>query len=135
MIENGEDLYLMFLPSFSLETPLHYLLANEEYELFNKLTESIKKSFESFINSDTYINKIVDMLIYILEHVSLYRWGALEEIYCKLPFYVSCDYDSEDENENYVNIYENVSTIEMFLNKIRVKIEENKVYASCEFNL
>jgi uncharacterized protein YgfB (UPF0149 family) len=69
--------------------------------------------------------------------VSQYRWGALEKIYCKLPFYVSCDYDydSEDENENYENIYENVSTIEMFLNKIRVKIEENKVYSTCEFNL
>jgi hypothetical protein len=67
--------------------------------------------------------------------VSQYRWGALEKIYCKLPFYVSCDYDSEDEYENYENIYENVSTIEMFLYKIKVKIEENKVYSSFEFNL
>ena len=57
------------------------------------------------------------------------------KIYCKFPFYVSFDYDCEDVNENQENIYENVSRIEMFLNKIRVKIEDNKVYSSCEFNL
>jgi hypothetical protein len=50
------------------------------------------------------------------------------------------DYDSEDEYENYENIYENVSTIEMFLYLVCLQIqsqvlecfEQNRHHPRCE---
>ena len=122
----------MLLPDFSLQTALHDLLINEEYDSFNRLTCEISNMFQSFMKVDTYMDKILTMFIYIIKYVSQYPFKALEDIYCKLPFYVSDDTD--DEDETIIKVYESTKTAEAFLNEIRKKIEGNNRYLECDFN-
>ena len=82
---------------------------------------------------DMYMNKILNMLIYIIENVSRYPFKALEDIHCKLPFYASDDIDGE--NEKIKKIYKSIQTSETFLKEIRRKIEGNNRYLECDFNI
>ena len=124
----------MLLPDFSLQTALHSLLINEEYDLFNKLTCEINKIFQSFMKMDMYMNKLLNMLIYIIENVSRYPFKALEDIHCKLPFYASDDIDIDDEDEKIKKICKSIQTSEKFLKEVRRKIERNNRYLECDFN-
>jgi hypothetical protein len=131
-IENEEDVLLMLLPDFSLQTALHSLIINEEYDLFIKLTGEINKIFQSFMKMDMYMDKILNMFIYIIKNVSQYPFKALEDIYCKLPFYASDDID--DEDEKIKKICKSIQTSETFLEEVRRKIEGNNRYLECDFN-
>jgi hypothetical protein len=120
-IDNEEDLLLMLLPDFSLQTALHSLLINEEYDLFIKLTCEINKIFQSFMKMDMYIDKILNIFIYIIKNISQFPFKALEDIFCKLPFYAPDDID--DEDEKIKKICKSIKTSETFLKEVQRKIE------------
>jgi hypothetical protein len=126
-IDNEEDVLLMLLPDFSLQTALHSLLINVEYDLFNKLTCEFNKIFQSFMKMDMCIDKVLNMFIYIIQNVSQYPFKALEDIYCKLPFYASDDIDIDDEDEKIKKICKSIQTSEKFLIEGRRKIGSRKL--------
>jgi hypothetical protein len=125
-IDNEEDVLLMLLPDFSLQTALHSLLINEEYDLF------INKIFQSFMKMDMYIDKILNMFIYIIKNISQFPFKALEDIFCKLPFYAPDDID--DEDEKIKKICKSIKTLETFLKEVQRKIEGKNRYLECDFN-
>ena len=132
-----DDIFLLFLPNFLLNTALHHLVGLHKYDLFNRVTETVKKFFEEFLNTEDYINRIIEMFIYILENVSAYPRSALEEIYCDLPFYESDESSDFDENDtpSYKILKSNVLTIQTFLTTIRSKVEGTKRFSDrVDFN-
>ena len=129
------DVFLLFLPNFLLDTPLHNLIIHAQYGLFSRLAESVKIYFEEFLNNDGYINKITDMLVFILENVNSYSRSDLDESYCELPFCVadlgiSDDLDEEDFNKSLSEpnkiLIANIQMIQIYLSEVRKKVEEKK---------
>jgi hypothetical protein len=98
--------------------------------LTNQLVRSTK--FQSFVKMDVYIDKIMNMFIYIIENISQYPFKALEDIYCKLPFYASDDIDGEDEKIK--KICKSLKTSETFLKEVQRKIQGNNRNLECNFN-
>jgi hypothetical protein len=129
-----QDLFLLFLPNFLMQSPFHHLIIAENYNLFNQTAKMAQKYFNDFPNSNDFINKITDMFIYILENVTSYPRSALKNIYCELPFYESDESpDSSEESDNEAsshNILKNIKMIEDFLAVIRVKVEADKRYSN-----
>ena len=64
----GAELFLMFLPNYLMETPLHNLLMNDEFELFNNLVSKINEQNKNDFLND-YANRIKEMFYFILENV------------------------------------------------------------------
>ena len=134
--------FLLFLPNFLLRTPFHYLILNENFELFNQIAQKLEKNgnlFDEFLESSVTVDKIIEMFIYILESVTSYPKSALKNIYCNLPVYVSdsdnseSDFDSSSDNsEKKVSkiFLENVQMIEGLLNKVRQKVKLNERYSN-----
>ena len=126
-------MFLLFLPTFFLDTAFHYLILCEKYELFNNLVESVEKYFEEFINNEFCINRIIDMFVYVLENVTSYSRSALKKIYCDLLFETN-EYEKDESSEDFDQkvcetnniILKNVETIETYLSEIRKKVEGNK---------
>jgi hypothetical protein len=105
---------------------------NEEYELFNRIAESLNEElFNSFLN--IYIDKIIAMFIYVLENVTTYPYSALDNIYCDLPVY-DCDSSSDDSvnNKEQNRLFKNVQVVEKFLTYVRQKVEAVDVYSKRE---
>jgi hypothetical protein len=140
-IENIEldDVFLLLLPDFSMQTSFHYLIQNENYTLFQKIANSIQPIFKDFIDNTSSIDKIIDMLIYIFENISTFSFNSLEEIYCNLNFFIYDQLLDEDEDEDELDfqMIETVKMVQNFLTEIRKKIETTKLYLdfSCEFDI
>jgi hypothetical protein len=127
---NLDEIFLLLLPNFSLRTPLHYLLFKGEFELFNNITAKLvqNKNNKNLFN-DVCINKIIDMLIYILQNVTTYPSDALGDMYCKLEYFEEEDFSSNKQNATLnIQILDNIEKIEKFLTEIRTKIESSKLY-------
>jgi hypothetical protein len=113
---NNCDWYLLFLPDFVMDTPFHFLLSHNCYELFHKISEKITKiDMFKFINSELFINQIIEMFIYIFECVSTYNKTSIEECYCHLSY---------EDDLNYID--EDIEKIEEFLFQINSKILESE---------
>ncbi len=134
-----DDVFLLLLPDFTLQTSFHYLIQNENHNLFQKIANSIQPIFKDFINNTSNIDKIIDMLIFIFENRSSYPFNALEEIYCNLNFFIYDELLDEDKDEDELDfqIIETVNMVQNFLTEIRKKIETTKLYLdySCEFDI
>ena len=101
----GNELFLMFLPNYLLETPLHYLLMNDEFDLFNKLVSQINEENkrELFDSLKGYLGKINEMCYFILENVCSYEKKAIEMNYFKLE-YDGADEDLDKNTRNSIQI-------------------------------
>ncbi len=97
----GNELFLMFLPNYLLETPLHYLLMNDEFDLFNKLVSQINE--ENKRELFDYLGKINEMCNFILENVCSYEKKAIEISYFKLE-YDGADEDLDEKTRNSIQI-------------------------------
>lgn len=104
-IVSAEDVFLMFLPNFSIDTPFHHLLINLNFDLFNKIAEEFENNFQifkEFLQNEELIEKIIDMFIFILENKHSFAKGALQNSYCQLFFdgnHFGYDYDDSDIDE------------------------------------
>ena len=102
---NVEDVFLMFLPNFSMDTPFHYLLMNCNFNLFNNIAEEFERNFQIFnelLEDGELIDKIIDMFIFILENKLSFPKEALKNTYCHLYFdgnHFGYDYDDSDFDE------------------------------------
>ena len=158
--EEPEHTFLMFLPNFLFHTPFHYLLRNNHFQLFNELVgqiaDNIKEIIE-FVDSDKFIEKIVEMFLFIFENVSVYSKGALELRYCYLSYdrgYFDDDYDddeefSEDDDIDVTNIKwekkeritngsktnQNLILILKLLKRINFNIQKNAKFSENNFSV
>ena len=161
-IVNLEDIFLMFLPNFSLDTPFHHLLININYDVFNNLAKELEtnfKMFTEFLQNDQFIEKIAEMFIFVLEHKKSYAKEALKNKYCHLFFdgnqFDQYDDDSGVDEEDFENddlfieklLKKNFSTkgsitrknlyfISKLLMKVQDKIQNNiKFSTNTNFNV
>ena len=74
-IHKSEDLYLLFLPNFFMDTPFHFMLLNDEHKLFNKIANSLEpEMFCKFKENTKLKNKLISMFDYIFHNVSYYSF-------------------------------------------------------------
>jgi hypothetical protein len=113
----GDELLLVFLPNYLLETPLHYLLRKGEFNLFNKLVGQINEENKRvlFEKSKGYLNKINEMFCFILENIWSYDQKTLEMSYFKL------EYDEGDENLDKT-AKNNIKIVQAILNELKEAI-------------
>jgi len=136
-IENASDLFLLFLPNLSMRTPFHILLSENKYTIFNDLVERIElEVFNQFISDKNYINKIMDLFIYILEEHVTYPLDAIKNNYCSLPVdmdfldfndpveFYEYDYES-DEDKLSKKVRDNRTKLNAFLNEIINEVLKN----------
>ena len=115
---NQQNVWLLFLPNFLMETPFHYLLDNSELPIFYKISNDISDDmFEQFLNSE-YLEKIKNMFIFILENKYCYPLDSIKNNYSSL--YYENDDDDDDETED-----KNIQKINNYLNKINEKLCES----------
>lgn len=139
-----DDLFLLFLPNFILQTPFHFILSNKYFEILNKITPAVEKYFDDFFNDRVYVEKIIDFFIIIQQDYSIYPITAVEKQYCRLP--IDLDYfdfndddddhfayedDEDDENLHWKqNNRINRSKIKNFLFQIKEKIINSERFLS-----
>jgi hypothetical protein len=69
---------LLYLPDFSMYTPIHFLLENDYYETFNSIVKKLERRLESIINDVKFIETITKMFIFILENVKTLTINSLK---------------------------------------------------------
>jgi hypothetical protein len=52
-----QDLFLLFLPNFLMQSPFHHLIISENYNLFNQKAKMAQKCFNDFPDSNDFIIK------------------------------------------------------------------------------
>ena len=111
------EIFLLFLPNYLMETPLHFYLIRDDYEYISYISDQINEKFDAFFNykNNVYLTKIKEMFIFILENISAFNLKAFDDFYCTLI------YDSE-EIENYTRLPKNIERIQGYLKKIKVSI-------------
>jgi hypothetical protein len=106
-----------------MRTPFHILLSENKYTIFNDLVESIElKVFNQFISDKNYINKIMDLFIYILEEHVTYDMDFLD-FNDPVEFY-EYDYES-DEDKLSKKVRDNRTKLNAFLNEIINEVLKN----------
>ncbi len=127
-IEKCNDLFLLFLPNFSMHTPFHFLLTNGYYEIFNRLSNSIGTDmFNDFMKQTKNIKKIIDMFNYIHENVSIYPKKAIDMNFCVLTQHDEDDCGEDDDTGKTTRL--NIIKIEEFLMEINKNVQENLYFA------
>ena len=111
IVENVEDIYHLFMPDFNMQTPLHKLLMEPNFKLFNNLIENINSTtFDAFLiaNGEEYINKIKSMFYYTLENIVTYSVESITTDYCDPDYEILSPYDNlTEQDENNIKIFEN----------------------------
>ncbi len=69
---------MLYLPDFSMYTPIHFLLENDYYETFNSIVKKLERRLESIINDVKFIETITKMFIFILENVKTLTINSLK---------------------------------------------------------
>ena len=118
------------MPNFIFKTAFHFLLYHNYFEILIRLVQSIEKEnfFLKFLKDEKLINRIVDMLIYILEEEVIYPLSAVKNKYTNLPIDYDCfDYDEEpDETEIEKNNRTNRSKVKEYLTQICEEIHKRE---------
>ena len=115
------EIFLLFLPNYLMETPLHFYLIRDDYEYFSRISDQINDNkFDAFLNynknnNNVYFTKIKEMFIFILENISAFNLKAIDDFYCTLI-------DDSEEIENYTRLPKNIERIQGYLKKIKVSI-------------
>ena len=115
-----DDMFLLFLPDFSMRSPFYYFLSDEKFKLFHKLAEQVtEEMFREFINNDVYQNKIFDILVYAKEYRNGFPLSDIENHYCDLSY---------DEDIHCID--QDILKLRPFLLEISEKIKE-KYFKIC----
>ena len=128
-IQKTEDLFLLFLPNFWMQTPFEFLLIRKDYILLRKILDSVEKFFDDFLKNENLMNKIFDLFIYLIEHRSPSKKEDLENSYRE-----SCKNDDDDDGENGGVEYDKITQndlevqIKIYLDKIIEEIKKNTAY-------
>jgi hypothetical protein len=131
-ISSSSDLFLLFLPNFSLHTYFHYLLINNNFELFHKIASNLEEFFQDFISNDVYIDKIIEILAYILENVTIFPKSAIKRLYCSLNY----DSNNEFEDDDEIKLVKNVEKVTKYLIEIEELIQKNPKFSRLDgFNV
>ena len=120
----ADDLFLHFLPDFSVHTPLHYLVEEENVEKLNFIVNQITQDmFEEFLNNADYINKLKTFLDYLYEYEYHFSHDLILLIYARIDDLLSLQIVDEEEDEKDFTEYErNVLKFQKFLQRILIKI-------------
>lgn len=122
-IQTPDDLFLLFLPDFSMSTSLHFLIITESFQTFNRIVNQIDKNlFDEFLKK--YPKKIKNLFIFILEYINTYPIKAIKNIYCNLPL------DEEDLMDENDELFKNVLIVRKFLNRINEKIISKEIFSN-----
>jgi hypothetical protein len=116
--------FFLYLLTILIYKVIIILRVNLQIKIFTDQNKNNKNLF-----NDVCINKIIDMLIYILQNVTTYPSDALGDMYCKLEYFEEEDFSSNKQNATLnIQILDNIEKIEKFLTEIRTKIESSKLY-------
>jgi len=120
---NQENVWLLFLPNFKMETPFHYLLDNNELFIFHQISNGISDGmFEQFLSNSEYFEKIKNMFIFILENKYCYPLDSIKNNYSSLYF----KNDDDDDDDDYDDTEdEKIKKINKYLDKINEKLCES----------
>ena len=134
-IQKTEDLFLLFLPNFWMQTPFEFLLIRKDYILLRKILDSVEKFFDDFLKNENCMNKICDLFIYLIEHRSHSKKEDLENSYCEIY-----QNDDDDDGENGGVKYDKIThndlevQIKKYLDKIIEEIKKNTAYLQSDSN-
>jgi hypothetical protein len=130
-ITKYEDLFLLFLPTYSMCTTFQYLLTGEKFETFNKIVPQIETYFEQFILDERLLDKIMQMFIFTFDFI----WQNPNKIinkYCKLMYEPSqVDYLEDDESDECLKeLHINSVKAQDYLLKIAQWIQKQDKFSS-----
>jgi hypothetical protein len=129
-ISSANDLFLLFLPNFSMRTPLSYMISNSYVDIFYRLYPEIVKCFSDFVSNQHLIEKIINMFIYIFQYKIKYPNSSIKIYYCGLG------YDGnyfEDDDENESEFLEKANKIKDLLKEVEQIISKNPKFSSLDF--
>ena len=146
-LDDPEHIFLIFLPDFWFYTPIHSLIVNYHYKLFNDLVDKVEinlKKIIEFIESDQFLDKIIDMFNLILENRRCYPKDRLEAFYCDLLYernFFDDEYDEDfsEDDDDLMDVVtkkrsrkttgsifnQNVNLMKKLLKMINVRIQSN----------
>ena len=130
-ITKHQDLFLLFLPTYSMFTTFQNMLSGELFDTFNEIVPQIEKFFETFISDEPLLEKIMEMFIFAYDYFGQNPNKLVDE-YCDLMCDPShLDYLEDDERERCLNeLRNNYIKVKEYLFKIAEWIERQDKFSS-----
>jgi hypothetical protein len=131
--QNTKSYFLLFLPDFVMNTPIHYLLDNDYYETFNNIFNEINSLLESFLSDENFLQKLFKMFTFIYENETPYHKTALKRQYCYLTYDCAIlssyddNHDDDDDNDDDADGDEDNSDDEIEKEMEKANVYENKL--------
>ena len=130
MLNDPNDLLVMFLPNFSMLTPFHMLLNRNRLALFNESALKISDTmFAEFFRNNAMLSKIRDMFIFALEHVFSFELAAIDMFYCRLEL------NMDEKSKDFRITKENCEKMQCFLRQIRDYILKEPLFINHKYIL
>jgi hypothetical protein len=128
-IQKTEDLFLLYLPNFWMQTHFEFLLIRKDFILLRKILDSVEKFFDDFLKNENLINKICDLFIYFIKQRSHSKKEDLENSYREI-YQNDDDDDGENGGVEYDKITQNDLEVQIkkYLDKIIEEIKKNTAY-------
>ena len=123
-IQKSEDLLLLFLPNFWMQTPFEFLLIRNAYDLLEIHLDEVDKFFADFLQNEKCMNKICDLFIYIRENRTTSKKKELEDNYCQI--YKDEDSDNDDNKKTHNDME---AKIKGYYDEIIKEINKNSAYS------
>lgn len=130
-ITKHQDLFLLFLPTYSMCTTFQNMLSGEKFDTFNKIVPQIEQYFEQFISDEQLLEKIMEMFIFTYDYI----WQNPNKIihkYCKLMYEPSnVDYLDDDDSVRWLKeLHINFIKAQDYLLKIAEWIQRQDKFSS-----
>ena len=126
-ISRHEDLFLLFLPTYYMYTPLQCMLTRRYFDLFNKIVPLIEQYFEEFITDEKLLQKIMEMFIYSFDNSYSYPQIVIQ-VYCSLLFDSNDLYDDDESEEILKELQMNIRKAKKYLIRIVESIQKQKKF-------
>ena len=118
-ITKHQDLFLLFLPTYSMFTTFQNMLTGEHFDTFNEIVPQIEHFFDKFISDEPLLEKITEMFVFTYD----YLWqnpNFIIHSYCNLlcdPSHL--DHLEDDESVRCLNeLHNNYIKVKEYLLKI-----------------
>jgi hypothetical protein len=131
-ISSANDLFLLFLPNFSMGTTLSYIISNSYVDIFYRLYPKIVKYFSDFVSNQYLIEKIINMFIYKFQYKTKYPNSSVKNYYCGLG-YDGNYFEDDGENENESEFLEKANKFQDLLKEVEQIISKNPKFSSLDF--
>jgi hypothetical protein len=115
-ISSAHELFLFFLPYYSICTPLSHMLSRGYFDLFEKFYPNIVRYFDEFVNTKYCIEKKTSMIMYIFEYRSRCCRSIIEQHYRSLCYDIN--YFEDDESGMVEEIHKKVMVIHELMKKV-----------------